>query len=883
MCCGVQACVSVRAGESVGTRGLIVKRCIGNTMSSMQHINMFLYLLYCLLCLQVSQAQDLQEYLSNRNIRTTFNVPVYLFTTVSDGTFTAPKYLGGPTTGLNYCVYDSDCQVRLGTPATKPQQLPQTLASNGFPMCTPTADSTASVFLNQPFNYPYATVATIIFPISELSTAIDFIAHECPPNATLSQGLQCQGFNLDPNSGIECNLDGANTNNAYGGNQCGNDDTTILHQTFVKYPDLRCIEGQCLHWDQLNPGFGVSYCTPQFRAGGAANLGTCAGAQTCVVPIDTGYVTIDPWMPFCQNSNAVIQQRTDTGLGRLPHSTDPRDTVGTCGCANDTQCATGMICLNSRCYCTSSSQCGDSNVCLTNSAVLATNTDSTSTTIFGSCGCEIGSETACSYKGICTAMETILTNTNIPAYFTVEDFNSVPRETSSGRCVCYGKVPAWQGDAAGNYNDTIVGQFCEADSYRELVCAGHGNPICTGFQLQEKGITTGVAILSLNDGSLLGYECPAVLFDTRGQNGVCQCDLGWGPDTPTGAFGVITPCSIPPSCLASAHSQIVDGVCECTQPDTYLSVTATSDLCVKGCSQNKAKGNGICGYNSLYVEGFDTTTKYNNDVFCFTGWATMYNQPTPVPGNLEPYIAASFGIPLNSTIGSRNQNAGWQRIYDNLNSNPTRSSQYCTVPFNTYTGSPCGFGSFCAECSWAVFQGYTQLNGAPIGPVCSCVQTTTCEGVQSFGGNTCLDNGNNQIQVISYQSPAPYCATVCLPLTKSLANLTTPHAYNNQTCGGPLRGSCISCTSLTAPCTTDTLGGQMCACNNGYSGVVCQNRLCPIARGLICGSSGTCDASTGKCLCNTGFYGLACEFGSSDCANSQVVRSYPLPLDLPDY
>ena len=818
--------------------------------------------LLLLFFIQSVLALDLQEYIVNRNVRSTESW-------INNGFSYGPE---------GQCVYDSDCGVRLGT---------ELLAQFGKTNVPPYVYN--NLFTNRGQNFPDDTSSgTIGRPAS---------FKQCVANAGADQ---CCGFNLDPNSGTECAVFGVVTPVVYT-NAFFDSSYSNLFQTWVNYPDLRCVSGKCIHLDTLHPGFGVEYCTPSFRFG--FNSGGCSGTnQTCVVPplpAGSNPVLLSQHGPVEEIRvesdvrefagftvytltekffGLVFEPRYSRSSGAwMVYSSDRRDTVGKCHCAPG-QCPNDLLCLSrtasdTGCYCSNSHQCGVdpivnlvngllpettpptlyTGVCLTNGAIQDQVLQATAlaggvlpTAPFGTCSCTIGSEAACNYNGICTDAAAT-TGSLFPPYITVEDFNVRAVETSSGRCSCYGQYSVWGSSPSGKFytiNETVVGSSCEADSWRYLRCSGRGRPICPiGFP----GAT--IAVFSLNQllaGVVkeIGVLCPGANFTSRGVAGICQCDPGWAPDNiatiPGGTIQM--PCSEIAGCANSPGSETVGGACECTIGNYQYG--GPSGSCVAGCDNAKANGHGTCTYTGALNTHPGDSTPYSNDVQCDNGWATLYNRDDANKG-LPGYYAPVFNAAAATSVCST---CTWIRLSD-------LESTFCTVPVNPVTHAVCGMG---VPTPAYIFLGANSNDF----PVCYCTQQTHI-----------LDNSGQPIPVIGHQAPIPYCASTCLPLAAAYADPPNSTQWNNHICGGPKRGACMD----------DSAGGQFCKCNNGYSGVVCQTRLCPIARGLMCGGSGVCDAATARCVCNPDFYGLACEFGKSNCAQSQPLRSYPLPIDLPDY
>ncbi|GFR90408.1 integrin beta [Elysia marginata] len=81
--------------------------------------------------------------------------------------------------------------------------------------------------------------------------------------------------------------------------------------------------------------------------------------------------------------------------------------------------------------------------------------------------------------------------------------------------------------------------------------------------------------------------------------------------------------------------------------------------------------------------------------------------------------------------------------------------------------------------------------------------------------------------------------------------------FEEQVCGGPIRGIC--------DCGT-------CLCKPGYNGSACECELsqekCKTERGIVCNNHGNC--SCGKCDCEDGYSGLTCE----QCFNCRSCREF---------
>lgn len=790
---------------------------------------------FLLLCCSIAAGYDLQEWLTNRALHATGS-----WATAPLGTwFNGNCYdSGGCVTYLGrQCFRDSDCTMRLGTPAG-------------------TADADAWFHANVIYGD-----LTINYPQGATDT--------------------CKGFNVEPNSGLEC---GSRVRSWWVTSTAEGAPINYFYQTFVSYPDLRCIENKCIHFREEIPGYGRDYCMPNFRY--AATGGTCAdpnnfcssfssSTQQVIVKLETGgpvQVGLETvagsgssgnvaaaW--FFGNFQLPYGQRVPDGSAFfvgprswgfqdpwLTVSQDPRDTVYPCGCTSNSNCALGQICdryeqydsnfvtaIDGQCWCFSSSQCtahgGGNQVCLTNSYInglLASVRSRNGVGFLGKCSCLVGLEDACNYNGMCKSTQTLFPKTPIPAYYTVEsmEVSSNPSPIPTGRCDCYGKVSVYDiTNSQYVYNETVLGAACEHDSYRELRCFGHGNPICP-FRTSGNG----VEVYSNNGQGLIGWRCNAASFLDRGL-AVCQCDRGWGPDSNLDQPN-ITPCSFKVPCLSSLSGVLINGGCECSG-STYNDGNGN---CLEDCAGAKASNKGQCFYNTNYLTG-PVSSPYNNDVKCTTpGWRTLYN-PLSLDADPGTGICAYPPCRYYDTYFKRatqEATVSWVRLKD-------QGSQFCNVPFNEITGKVCGLGS------WIPATG------------CDCT-------VANIRANI-LDNAKALVNIFVAQ---PYCAQGCLKLTRNMADPATPDEINDLQCGGPKRGSCIS----------DGQGGRRCGCLNGYSGLACQTAVCPRSRGRMCGGAGVCDHATGNCVCTFGFHGLACEFRANDCGESQPVLSYPLPTNV---
>lgn len=903
----------------------------------MQKMKLLLCVMIFCFWLYLVKADDLQESLLNRNNR---EAGVYshasqifrgVYAAVSDGDARCKATLAKVSNSYNcafQCTQDSDCKYRLGPMRSKINTVPN-----------PDFDSHSGIgqYTQQ------IQIYSNIIALPGVTDAGDF-----------SNGDGCSDFYdetriLDPVNypfpgpfGVK-NFDGsaqltdecftADLTNSFHTNSQIQGENYLL-QTVVDYPDMRCLSGQCVRFKDAYPGYGQEYCLPTY---GTANqrANTCptqglscrsnslAGNGISFTPIQSMWQEIDPYNngDILHHFYLVMENRAKgaefppvTDANGYPpalyYSTDPRDSLGICGCTLDSDCGVpGMKCLPGdtyrvdaaildtthtatsftpgRCYCTSSSQCtgrgGGTQQCITNSLVQ------TGKGNVGSCSCVVGAEDSCNYSGRCVSLQEAWPNTYIQSYYTIEQYalgvNKQP--TQPGRCECYGKHPL-----GASWNDTVTGAACEEDSFSEIYCSGHGRPICPL-------INGAVPAYSLNNGGLIGSYCPNSTdpkgdnwFAQRGQvpaTGICVCQKFWGPDQGTAANA---PCSVPIRCSSSGSSVLVNGFCECTadtfqaqdfssrykQFQSFFTTALTPEqyhtfdgACIDGCSYYKASGNGECIFNpQMVLKELSNTISYNNDAVCITGWKTLYNPNDPnnppyydfcylcTPGS--PHIAEST-IMLGAPVPLRLQLDG-----------PGQNS-FCNIPV-----SP--IGKICGEGDWTpvgcrctilncTFDQATSQWISPVGYKCVLGTYLDVYGVSQSIVNV-TDWGGNPIVLYQPVAPGSYCASTCLTLTGNMTDPSTANDYNNvqaKQCGGPLRGSCVD----------NGIGGTACVCKNGYKGLVCQTAICPRSRGKMCGGNGSCDESTGFCVCNIGFSGSSCQYKVNDCGSSQSLLSLPLP------
>lgn len=836
-----------------------------------------------------ARADDLQEALVNRNMRAIGPVLFrsetnqrYFLSHVLSGNFTGfvnpgdcvqsaiPDYdcvlnslseYPSSNPGQGFCVTDFDCTWRLGSITLQPLT-----NENIFDEQTNSFNS----FTGIPFNEALDYFANRVFNYYQAFNT----------DGSRSNGFpDCTNYIIDSTSGFEC-ID------IYDFLKLEHQHSYYLYQTAVAYPDLRCISGRCVHFNDLFPGYGKDYCLNQYsinsRPQGQCPIpGMACGAVYQTNPQSSSNYL--PFTPFQESTLGVVELRNDKAsfvydpdsFGNPPalaYSTDPRDQVSTCSCAHDSQCGEGMKCLKGQCYCTNSTQClfhsSGPQVCLTNAAVM--HGSQQSTVNVGSCSCVVGSSESCNYNGICTSLQQAFQRTpsNNPflgfeseygfsTYYSVEQYalGATKTPTSAGRCECFGQVPMGR-----TWNETVVGNACETDLLRDRMCAGHGKPLCT---------SGGPAAVSLNKGGIIGTYCSQSDFHSRGFL-VCQCDLGWGPDFPgiDPLGNKIFPCSIQIACSFTSGAGVeVNGYCECAG-DFFQQYTISqlelspnpsqSGFCFQDCSLLKSTGRGVCFYNSNHLPtGWASHIPYNNDVQCLApGWMTQYIPNNAARQYFDICFKCTVSNPLLPGIGS----------YLTLEGPDVFS--FCNVPFNVIT-QPLGSQEVCGLGTWQA-AGYCSC--LPF--TCTCINSICTDGPGV--GHSCdlnskvLDTQGNKIQLYQPQSPVPYCAATCLYLTQSMADPATPNEFNAQQpklCGGPVRGLCVA----------DGVGGSVCMCQNGYRGLSCEHAICPRSRGRICSNNGVCDEFSGFCVCGESFIGTACQFRKTECGNSQTVLSLPLP------
>jgi hypothetical protein len=82
----------------------------------------------------------------------------------------------------------------------------------------------------------------------------------------------------------------------------------------------------------------------------------------------------------------------------------------------------------------------------------------------------------------------------------------------------------------------------------------------------------------------------------------------------------------------------------------------------------------------------------------------------------------------------------------------------------------------------------------------------------------------------------------------------------SETCGADASGAVCS-GSQRGHCTTTESGALACACQEGWSGDLCETPLCPGTPECGGESRGTCErsSSSASCVCSPGFLGEACE------------------------
>lgn len=199
--------------------------------------------------------------------------------------------------------------------------------------------------------------------------------------------------------------------------------------------------------------------------------------------------------------------------------------------------------------------------------------------------------------------------------------------------------------------------------------------------------------------------------------------------------------------------------------------------------------------------------------------------------------------------------AGWQTAIETQKSNnaqttlPFEKRVYCDVPVDPNyrpNGAACGF--------WAT------------------------EQIAKGATNWCTIKSEFQ-SLRAVLSPDPVIKLYVQSCGKSVNPL-----FLNLECGGSTRGTCLG----------DNRYGTKCSCKNGYTGLACDDLVCPAfmyINGAVCSGNGFCDnptlnlgaafdPSAGSCVCKPGFGGYSCEIRRLECGNSQTVRNYPLSHNI---
>lgn len=851
----------------------------------MRLLFLFLFLLSasCVHCL------DIHEWQANRAINAIGSIngnalvgvtvnyrdsdfPDELFRTLETSNPSRPS-----TLVVGRCIVDSDCNKRLGwysnrtDPVNNPYRTKNPFIQASVRMPTMAIPSTGVGYYRRPtdggemFTDPCRGYS--INPSNSLARTFDYM--NLPPQIVdAASGLfynECETYMYPGSENFDCRLFHGVTGIV----------VRPTYSTFnvvkVKYPDMKCIEGQCVRLDHLRPGYNRDYYTDSVSDGVVqSNPLMCPGVMKRSTDLEfvitrsdlfNRGVAYDPYdfsssgFGFtCSSDQGSVERLRDysnslkrTTFTRLPgslYSEYPPDQIGTCACASNSDCTVdGMICANGQCMCKTDGQCqarygGSSAKCLTNT-VIVNSINPDQETIAGSCSCSVGSEDSCNYNGLCVSTRTLFPNTYIPVYHSTETFTpgQANAAVTSGRCQCYGTTSVWPGVSMSVKNVTVLGSACEHDLLRASRCSGHGKPICVHDFSNTRRVT------SKNNFGLIGMYCNEANFHLRGLRqtpdgaispGICQCDYGYGPEDAFGQPEGVLPCSQSAKCSGSTWAVLVNNKCECTGNTYRNSVGA----CADNCALVKSNGRGECIFNSRYSE-LDSNKAYNNDVKCGLGWKTLYN-PSAGLGVTEYYDS-----PYQRTTRPRDSEKPFPWI-DLVGSD---INQFCNVPYDEKNKLVCGIGG-------------SFRNGA-----CVC-SVPFNERVKDTTGR---NDGSDHIKSYGTQSPIPFCASICVPFDSLIATDASPKSeINNELCGGFTRGTCVD----------NQIGGKKCQCLNGYTGLACQTPVCPRFNRVVCSGSGLCDHSSGRCICSFGFQGLACEVKYNECSASQSRRSYPTRLQI---
>lgn len=364
------------------------------------------------------------------------------------------------------------------------------------------------------------------------------------------------------------------------------------------------------------------------------------------------------------------------------------------------------------------------------------------------------------------------------------------------------------------------GGLCEyGDPVRGTRCSSHGEPVC------EFG--AGSAIHDPNSQQIIGYYCNSASFSQRGAF-TCICDQGYGP--PTSPTSGAQKCYNQLNCNGDPHALLIPTFgCQCAEVDMYprkYKPWSTSEWaglnpfgtrCTAGCRVAKCSNHGTCYFDRTKYGG-SSTQPFNNYCQCDFGWTTYRS--------------------------------------DSLQKFTDANAVYCEVPMNpnVNAGHQCGFGTW---------------NGVS----CDCDPATSYHAL-------------NNLIVQNQLNSRGLCTSICLnfdsstcdagSLSTTALGCTDPNSFNNQLCGGVLRGSCVA---------DPTTEGHKCQCLNGYTGLACETRVCPLHFKQICGGNGICDYTAKQCICNEGFTGLACEIyvgtaNTRTCDKSIGVLSYSNEADF---